>query len=158
VQHLQIRACLPYTACMPSPDPFDLPLAVPASLPVTTQLVQRVEAALVDAACGGESWREIPLQGELVRASQYRAPDVAAAKTLLAAHDPARYGQVEPVRPAPQPIQIAVTFVTAERKSVGALIDVTPSPPLGGYRDAISEGVGESRGIGTPSKNILSSA
>lgn len=54
----------------------------------------RVEAALVDAAIGGTSWQEaIGRDGDIVRLERYRAPDVAAAKALLAAHAPDKYGQ-----------------------------------------------------------------
>ena len=78
-----------HCTAMATPDPFGLE---PDSLPATASTVTRIESALVDAACGGESWRDIPLQGELVRAYQSRSPDVAAAKTLLAALAPDRYG------------------------------------------------------------------
>jgi hypothetical protein len=135
---------------MPVPDPFDLPVSAPisgtGSLPAST--VQAVEGALIQAALGGESWRDIPLQGELVRAYQSRAPDVAAAKALLAAHDPARYGQVEPVRPVPAPMSVTIRIVSAAGQRTGLVFE-GQAPPPGGYRDAISDGTGDSTGIGT---------
>lgn len=54
--------------------------------------VVRVERELYAAALPGESWREASVAGEIVRLAAYRAPDTAAAKALLAAIEPERYG------------------------------------------------------------------
>lgn len=54
--------------------------------------VARVERAVYEAALAGESWREQPVAGAVVRLAAYRAPDPQAYKTLLSAYVPERYG------------------------------------------------------------------
>ena len=121
----------------------------------------RVERALVEAALPGTSWREVPVAGELQRAESYRPPDVAAAKALLAAHRPERYGAAaQDIRPPLAPIAIQVQFVSVTGKVTGQLpaIDVQsvarlpeltgPGTP-GGRGELAGEGVGDSVGTGT---------
>jgi hypothetical protein len=55
--------------------------------------VARLERSLYEAALPGETWSEKATPaGDVVRLSAYRAPDVSAAKALLAANAPRKYG------------------------------------------------------------------
>jgi hypothetical protein len=95
--------------------------------------VARVEAALFDAAIGGETWREVADKaGGTLRLASDRRPDVQAAKAVLAARMPAMYGQ-----DAAPPIRVVVDVRAAlpegyvrsalDEARWGALENVTPA-------------------------------
>lgn len=84
--------------------------------------VARVEAALFSRALGGVTWREQPDKlGGVIRLESERLPDVAAAAKVLAAYQPARYGQ-----DATPPIRVTVNMLGALPDPVSVLEDVTP--------------------------------
>ena len=106
-----------------------------ASVGLGAPHVTRVEHALYDQAVGGMTWKDTAVAGDVVRLQADRRPDVSAAKLLLAAHVPERYGQLEPVRAPPAPLSITVQFVSASGQRLDA-IDVVPEPTpatQGGY-------------------------
>lgn len=89
---------------------------------VSPALVSRSEAALFSRAIGGTTWREVPDKtGGVTRLESELLPDVAAAKAVLAAYQPARYGQ-----DATPPIRVTVNMLGALPDPVSVLEDVTP--------------------------------
>lgn len=92
--------------------------------------VSRVEAALLDQAIGGTTWRESPDRaGGVIRLESDRRPDVQAAKAVLAARMPERYGNTEPVRLAPAPLQVTIRVVNVNRQPTGRIIEGEASEP-----------------------------
>lgn len=92
--------------------------------------VSRVEAALLDQAIGGTTWRESPDKlGGVIRLESDRRPDVQAAKAVLAARMPERYGNTEPMRLAPAPLQVTIRVVTAGGQTTGRVIEGEASEP-----------------------------
>jgi hypothetical protein len=136
---------------MPAPDPFDLPVNPPVSpqafLPADA--VARVEHALFWRAIGVTISKDIPTRSGKLTLDTDLPGDVKAQQVFLAAHDPARYGQVEPVRPAPAPMSVTIRVVTAQGARTGQVFEGQAMPPPGGCRDAISDGTVDSTGIAT---------